>query len=355
MSAWAETKDSRIKKRDGVYWARFMKKGVRVEESLGTKSFEIAKKQVEGIEAKLLVGRSWKKERQLFKDGWIEFLVDKRVGNKVRPARDKTMHEYAAFGARYFIPFFGDMRLGDIDSHTWDEFIAWVKERHGDIQFFNIKKYMSGFMTWAKRHEKILTPPYLRDPDAVANKEREHFTPGKAYTKPELKRILKASKGHGKFYLWMLMAQYMGMRPGEINQLSRERIDLDAGMINLRRSDTKTNTARRVPIHPMVRKHLIGRMVASKDSPYLFPNRRDVSRPMDPQGFKKVWAAIALKAEVDGRMYDFRHTFITHAIAGGMNPSAVAMITGTSLKMIERYYLHLSNDDLKTAIEGFRL
>ena len=66
MTNWTPTKDSRIKKRDGVYWARFMKKGRRVEQSLDTQNFELAKRQVDDIEAKILVGRSWKKERELF-------------------------------------------------------------------------------------------------------------------------------------------------------------------------------------------------------------------------------------------------------------------------------------------------
>lgn len=352
---WQPTKDSRIKKRDGTYWARFMKKGRRVELSLDTQNFELAKRQVEDIEGKLLAGRSWKRDRELFKDAWIQFMIDKKEGNRVKPARPRTLKDYAWFGEKYYIPFFGNYRLGDIESHTWEEFVAYVRKESGDIQFFGLRKHFSGFMTWAKRHEKILTPPYLLDPDAKVNKEKETFSPGKAYTIEELKRLIKASKSHGKFHLWMLMSAYMGMRPGEICGLSRSRVDLEEGVISLKRADTKTNKARRVPIHPRVLLPLAERMAATKDLDYLFPNRHDKSRPMDPQGFKKVWYAIAVKAEVGGRPYDFRHTFITHAIAKGLNPAAVGMIAGTSLEMIEKYYLHLSNDDLKKVTQHFEL
>lgn len=355
MTTWVETKDSRIKKRDGVYWARFMKRGRRVEMSLETKNFELARKQTQDIEDKLLAGRTWKREKQLFQDAWIEFLVDKVSGNKVRPARPKTMHEYTAFGVRYYLPFFGERRLAEIDSHLWDEFIQHVRARHGNVEFFNIRKYFSGFLTWARRHEKILTPPYLRDPDAVANKEKEEFTPGKAYEKAELKRLLKAAKGRGRFELWVYMAVYHGMRPGEINQLSRDRVDLDAGVINLKRADTKTNSARRVPIHKRVLPLLAIQLAATKDSPYLFPNLHDKQRPMDSQGFKKNWYALAADAGVEGRMYDFRHTFITHAIAAGLNPAAVGKMTGTSLAIIEKYYLHLTNDTLRKEMGRFEI
>lgn len=355
MTTWTKTKDSRIKKRDGVYWARFMKRGRRVEQSLETKSYEVARRVVDDIDAKVTMGRSWKKERELFKDAWIQFLIDKREGTKVRPVRDTTLAHYAYFGDVHFLPFFGEKRIGDIDSHQWDDFIEFTKKKHGDILFFNARKYMSGFFTWAKRHEKISQPPYLRDPDARHNKEKEKVTPGKAYTKDELKRLLAASKVHGRFHLWMKMAVFMGMRPGEINQLARDRVDLDAKMISLKRSDTKTNSARRIPIHQSVMVPLALQMIASKESPYLFPNRKDKQRAMDPQGFKKIWYALAERAGVDGRMYDFRHTFITNAIAQGLNPAAVGMMTGTSLAMIEKFYLHLNNDSLRKEMDGFRI
>jgi len=357
MTTWAHTKDARIKKRNGVYWARFMKKGRPVAQSLETKSFELAKKLVEDIEAKILAGKSWKRDRQLFEDAWPEFLMDKQKGNKVRAGRAKTLHEYAAFGVRYYLPFFGKMRLSDIDEDTWMEFVDWVKANHGNIQFFNVRKYMSGFFTWAKRHGKLPTPPYLFNPDQRLEREREDYSPGKAYTKDELLRLRVAAISHGRFYLFMLMAQYMGMRPGEINQLRKERINLEQNVIELKKVDTKTGIGRRVPIHPAVRSLLIEQMDAAK-SDYLFPNFRVHARPnapMDPQGFKRVWAKILADAGCEGRIYDFRHTFITHAIEGGMNPAVVAEITGTSLKIIQKHYLHLSPNDLNKAINGFQL
>lgn len=355
---WGSTKDSRIKRRDGVYWARFMKKGRRVEVSLDTKNFDIAKRMVETLETRVLLGKSWKTERQLFKEAWVEFLIDKKNGDKVRPARDKTLFEYAAFGERYYLPFFGEMRLGDIGEDEWRAFVKHVQATHPDIQFFNIRKYFSGFMTWAKRHGKQPTPPYLFNPDAAKEKEREEYTPGKAYTRDELKRMRAAAKEHGRFYLFMLIAQYMGMRPSEITQLKRDRVDLEHNVIDLRKADTKTNRGRRVPIHPKVRALLIERLLASAHSEYLFPNFKVHARPnapMDRTGFKKVWANILDKAKVEGRLYDFRHTFITHAIKSGMRPAVVAEITGTSLRIIEKYYLHLSPNDLNEAIRNFQL
>lgn len=357
MNKWEKTKDYRIKRRAGTYWARFMKKGRTVETTLNTKSFEIAKHKVDEIEGKILAGRSWKMERQLFEDAWIEFLKDKKEGNKVRSVRSKTLYEYTSFGERLFVPFFGKMRLGDIDDQAWIDFIAWVKKSRGDIQFFNIRKYFSGFLTWAKVHKKIMDPPYLFDPDARTNREKEEYSPGKAYTLAELKDIRDAAKKHGRFYLFALMAQYMGMRPSEITQLKKDRIDLEAFVITLKKVDTKTGIGRVVPIHPVVREALLKQMQASH-SDYLFPNQRIHVRPnepMDRTGFKKVWNAILEEAGLSGRIYDFRHTFITHAVKSGVNPAAVAMMTGTSLKVMQKHYLHLSPTDLNDELTRLKL
>jgi integrase len=170
----------------------------------------------------------------------------------------------------------------------------------------------------------------------------------------------KAASHHGRFYLFILMAQYMGMRPSEISQLRLDRINLGDQVIELRRVDTKTAKARKVPIHPKVLRHLKNRMLksAADKSDFLFPHAhvlKNPNAPMDRNGFKKVWRAIAKEAGVEGRIYDFRHTFITHAIKSGMNPSVVAEITGTSIRIIQKYYMHLVANDLNQAIKGFEL
>lgn len=341
MTAWARTSDPRVKKRDGKYWARFSKKGRRIEAALGTKNFEVAKRIVDEIEAKIHLGKSWRRDRQLFKEAWLEFLVDKESGNKVRAAREKTLHEYAAFGIRYFIPYFGEMTLGEIDEEAWLGFLAWVKKEFGKIQLFNILKYMNGFYTWVEAHGKG-SRPYLHNPDARAQREADEVAPKRAFTLEELERLRKVSARNPRLHLVVLAMQYMGMRPSEVTQLRKDRINLAAGVIELRKADTKTNTARVVPIHAGVLEALKRQMVASGESAYVFPHAHDKDRAMDRTGLKRAWLECAEAAGIAGTMYDIRHAFITHAIAQGVMPSAVARIAGTSIRVIERHYLHLS-------------
>jgi len=50
-----------------------------------------------------------------------------------------------------------------------------------------------------------------------------------------------------------------------------------------------------------------------------------------------------------------KHTWITNAIRSGMNIAVVARIAGTSIKVIERTYLHLTEADLFQELLKFEL
>lgn len=356
MSVWLNTKDRRIKKRGGMYWARFMRDGELIQKSLKTGSFEIAKRLVENIEGDLALGVSWRAQEEIFADAWPTFLIDKAAGVKTKKARKKTLKEYIGFGERYYMPFFGNTRLSEIDEDRLQEFVNHVRTQKPDMHFDNCRKYLMGFFSWALRKGKIRVKPYFADPDVERKEEREEDGPGLAYTPAQLKIMREiAGERESQFYLFVLMMQYMGMRPGEITQLAWDRVDWREQVIRLRKADTKTATARVVPIHPDVAPRLVEALSVTEGSPYVFPNQRDIKRPMDPTGFKNAWKEVLEHPEISGRVYDMRHTFITNAIKQGMNPAIVAKITGTSLKMIEERYLHFQPADLNKAIAEFVL
>lgn len=349
---WASTKDSRIKKRGAVYWARFTKRGQTVEQSLETKSFEIAKKMVENIEQDVLLGVNWRREKEYFGTAWPDFLSDKSKGIKTRPARSNTLQGYISFGELYYLPNFKDVMLSDLED-AWEALVEKTRQEKPKMHLDNMRKYLMGFSSWAYRKGKIRTKLEFFDPDIKRKEERQQDGPGLAYSVEQLRKQREfAKKQSPRFYLFCLMAHFMGMRPSEITQLKKDRIDLGDNVIRLRKADTKNARARDVAIHTEVLKPLIAQMDANKGlSDYLFPNHSDKKRAMDPTGFKKYWYA----QENPGRIYDFRHTFITHAICQGLNPAAVALMTGTSLKMIETRYLHFSAKDLNKEISKFHL
>lgn len=347
IKVWKKTKDARIKNRGGWYWARFVRNGVTIQESLKTQSFEIARRLTDEIESCLRLGVNWKKEHELFDTAWADFLADKDKGIKTRPARESTLKEYIKMGDRYFLPFFKDMRVEDINEEAWEKYVIWVKREAGAVTLFNHRKYLMGFLSWALRKGKRRNPVELYNPDPV-----DEEGPGKEYTDQELASLRTAEM---PLKLAIYMAQYMGMRLSEITQLAKSRIDLDAKMITLRKQDTKTGQGRVVPIHPAVEPLLKAQISHTAGASYLFPNKADADRPMDKGGFKKPWGALKEKFEITGRFHDFKHTFITTSLRAGMNPVVLSKIVGTSIKVIERVYLHLKPKDLLSELKKLEL
>ncbi len=351
---WQPTRDERIKKRNGWYWARFSRNGTRVEESLGTKSFEIAMHLVSEIESCIKLGVNWKKEAELFESAWPEFLEAKSKGDKTKKARESTLKEYIKMGERYYLPFFKTYKLADIET-GWDEFIAWVREQSGDICFDNPHKYLSAFLHWAYKKGKIKERLYLYNPDHGAERDDDEDDegPGKEYTDRELWDMRMHSVM--PFKLAIYMAQYMAMRRSEITQLKRSRIDWKEHVVKLKAIDTKIGRGRLVPIHPAVEPLLLEQYEATKGHTHLFPNRADSAEAMDPGGFKKPWAALKEQLGIEGRFHDFKHTFITKALRSGMNPVVVSKISGTSIKVIMDVYLHLTPKDLYEDLKKLEL
>jgi integrase len=342
---WAPTKDKRIKKRGDVYWARFEKKGVVVQESLHTGSFAIAERLVEEIESCILLGVNYKKEKELFETAWPEFLSDKNKGIKTKKVRESTLEQYIWIGEKWFMPFFKDKRLTEIDESLWEKYVDHARSEQSDMVMFNHRKYIKAFLLWAFKKGKLRERPDLYDPDqGEKDSDEDESGPGKCYTMDELRALRDGAEM--PFKLAVYMAQYMAMRSREITGLHKKRIDFSKGIINLKPVDTKIGRGRKVPIHEKVLIHLHTQILESEGSPYLFPNRDDKNRPMDKGGFKGTWDRLRTAKKIEGRFHDFRHTWITNALASGMNPVVVSEIAGVSMKVIQSTYLHLSEIDL---------
>lgn len=364
---WRETKDERIKMVGEIYFARFSCKGVRIQESLYTKNFKIAVQMVDEIQKTILLGDDWKKEKALFGPAWQKFVEDKAQGkirgNKVTRPRDKTIREYVNFGELYFLPFLSKYRVDKIDQDVWDKYIEWVqkwepekvkakdgseiirrvKERSAPVLIFNHWKYLHAFFSWAKKKEMIRRFPEIYNPDSDLDTDEDGA--GKNFTDDELRVMRVESKKIPRMHLWIMMGQYMAMRSSEITQLHKSRIDLASGLIRLRKKDVKTNEPREVPIHPKVRPLLIEQMKG--DSPYLFPNAWDKSRPMDPTGFKKPWTKLREDCGIEGRFHDIRHSYCTRIFANpDVNPVLVCKAIGMSMRVAMSVYIHFDEKHL---------
>lgn len=372
---YLDTRNPRIKRRGKFYWARFHLKGIEVRQSLKTSSFEVAEVLVREIEQTILLGEPIKKDHNLFADDWPNFLEAKAQGKLVRQGvpqvRESTIKEYIRTADKWFIPFFGSKRIDKISQEDFDKYIQHVRQnsKKGEkVKLFNHWKYLSAFFTYCVASGKIKRPPAIYNPDYDPNADDEgEDGVGINFSDEVLKAFRDAVDDAETFHkdrtgrwvkLWLYMLHYHGMRTGEITQLKKDRLDFTSSLIKLRKSDTKTREARKVPMHPLVLPYL-KEQASSHSNPYLFYNLADHERPMDPTGFKKAWDILKEKVrkdfpEFEGRVHDFRHSYASRAFANpGNNPVVVAMTLGMSMKTAMKVYIHLKDEDLHQVTKTF--
>jgi integrase len=151
-----------------------------------------------------------------------------------------------------------------------------------------------------------------------------------------------------------------GVRAAELCQLTVDdvvRHDRQAFL----RVHGKGERDRLVPLPPVLLRRLDryvkGTRPATATTPRLFVAlRRGPSggyQPLTPSGVLQLVRSAAMRAGITKRVYThlLRHSFITNALRGGMNPMMVAQVAGhTSLRMIERVYSHLDQADAYEAM-----
>lgn len=358
-----KTKDKRIKRIGKIYYVRFSKRGCKISESLYTDSFEIAVGLADKIERAILNGEDYKlaltgvynKNHALISDLWPEFIIARGQGkNSTKRLRDKTIYEYANFWTRYFEDFWGNKTLFEITEDAWDDYIqyAYNKSRRGsDLKIFNHWKYFNGFLTWCVKKGYLEKKPVLHNPD-----EEPEDGVGINLSDEQLRSLRENSAYHPAFHLCILIAQYMGMRSGEITQLLKDRINLNSKLISLKKIDTKNKQARKVPIHSAVTDALLDQIKVSGSSPALFPNRKDNSRPMDRTGFKKPWDKVRVDSGVECRFHDLRHSYATRVFANPtLNPVLACKSLGMSMNTAMKVYIHFDEKHYGLITEGFRL
>lgn len=151
-----------------------------------------------------------------------------------------------------------------------------------------------------------------------------------------------------------------GLRAAELCQLTVDdvvRHDRQAFL----RVHGKGERDRLVPLPPALLRRLDryvkGTRPAAASSPRLFVALRRGPGggypPLTPSGVLQLVRSAAERAGITKRIYThlLRHSFITNALRGGMNPMMIAQVAGhTSLRMIERVYSHLDQADAYEAM-----
>ena len=125
---------------------------------------------------------------------------------------------------------------------------------------------------------------------------------------------------------------------------SRERKNPDIGK-------TKTETGSREILLPPSTSTLLQNRKINSVSEWIFPNFRNAEKPINPQNAYQHLKALLKKAGLPSiRFHDLRHTFATHAIAGGVDAKTLSGILGhANASFTLDTYTHVTTDMHKNA------
>jgi integrase len=259
------------------------------------------------------------------------------------------------------LPWCADRGIGELEglsARQIDAFSVYLHEAGGKnrqaLSRASVHAYaraVRGFLNWCEQEgEAVKAKPALpRLPRRVLD----------VLDRSEIAQ-LEGAAGSDRDQLIIRILADCGLRAAELCALAVSDIVRHDRQSYLR-VEGKGQRERLVPLPPALQRrldrYLRGSRPKAVDTDRLFVSvrrgRSGAYEPLTPSGVLQLVRVATARAGVPKRVHThlLRHSFITNALRGGMNPMMVAQIAGhTSLRMIERTYSHLNQTDAYQAM-----
>ncbi len=190
-------------------------------------------------------------------------------------------------------------------------------------------------LRWAEREGWITEVPHVEAPSAGQPRDRW-------LTRDEAARLIaNARQAHVK--LFIALGLYTAGRAGAVLELTWDRVDFDAAVIDLGSGRGNKRRAA-VPLHPKVRP-MLDAAFAVRKTPFVIEH--DGKRVASA---KKGFRAAAERAGVPwATPHVLRHTAATWMAQRGVSVERIAAFLGNSVAMVERVYVHHSPQHMSEA------
>ena len=197
-------------------------------------------------------------------------------------------------------------------------------------------------MTAAERWEWIGTNPAAR-----AVKPRQPAPNPEPPTPAQAATIIEAAWAEDDQWgtlVWLVMVT--GLRRGELLALRWSDLDLESGMLNVRRGyvrlarrsiekDTKTHRMRRIALDPETVSVLTDHLARYRErcealgtkplgDAFLFSYRPDADQPCNPSGITHRYARLCARVGLDSHLHALRHYSATELLTAGVDLRTVA-------------------------------
>lgn len=276
---------------------------------------------------------------------WVTIYLDKYAKHKRSFAEDQRI-------CGVLNEFFGLLPLSEITRTKIEEFKQLRKNRQtwqGDPVS---DAYCNRELGCLRHLLKLATEEGVVETAPIVKLYKENTARDQVLTEEEYQRLLTVSPLHLRRII--LCAYETGMRSGEIQKLTWEKVDFKTGFIRLAAEDTKTNEKRAIPLSPLLQETLEeirkeqreGKVAPIGGSVFTWQGQ-----PLGRQGWKRSFATACRKAGLEGfRFHDLRHTFITRKVREGWDYKRMMAITGHKTFAVFQRYNNPSEDDIKAVV-----
>ncbi|HHS50826.1 MAG TPA: site-specific integrase [candidate division Zixibacteria bacterium] len=327
----------RIYKRKNIWYVDYVYKGKRTRKAIGPNK-KIAQMCLNDIQLRISREENlgiFQNEAVLFKD-YAEQYLSYSKNNKAEGSykRDIT-------NIKNLTKAFGDFLLGEIKP---DQIEKYKIERRKVVSSISINRELSCLFHMFT--VAIQTGVIHENPLKGVKKLKE--PPGRLryLSLDEIDRLLDVSDGYLRDII--MTALNTGMRYTEILELEWQAVDLDNGIITLKK--TKSGKIRMIPINLALKETLVSIIRGSqnqKSRVYL----RD-GKPI--KDIRYLFAKALKEAEIsDFHFHDLRHTFASHLVMSGAPIQVVQQILGHSTIQMTMRYAHLAQDYVVEAMNNY--
>lgn len=277
-----------------------------------------------------------------------DWLVAEYAMELKRRVRGSTRATYAK-AVVHLRRHFGGRQLESITSADVKGFIRAMKAKDLSAAYINIAvAFSNGMYRWAMDELELpLVNPWARK-SLKADEARDRYL-----TREEAIRLIEAAKQSKIDCLadWIIFALNTGLRSAEINGLTQDRLNMDEGVLTLRRVDQKNGRNSTIPLNAAamdaLKRQAERKRKAAVISPWVFcyGNGSRIHSLRYP--FKSAVERAGLE---NVHPHDLRRTFASWLCQSGVSIHAVAeLLRHTDVRLTQRVYGHLSTDSLREA------
>ncbi|HBH96151.1 MAG TPA: site-specific integrase [Ruminococcaceae bacterium] len=297
--------------------------------------------------------------------------LDKWINDFMIPTlRPNTIYGYKMIIKCQIKPFIGDRPLSALTTNEIQKFYNTIKKNGRVHKDRNGSKELADSMirkTHLILHEALDMAVKQRmlvsNPTNGTTVPKNNYKEKQILNDEQLEKFMETIKSDKKWYDFFYTEITTGLRKGEICGLRWEDFDEREGRLKIRRSvgkiksgvmeigETKTKTGMREILLPPSTAELLVRRKEKAVSEWIFPNFCKPEEPINPQS---AYTHLKILLKQAGLpligFHNLRHTFSTHAIAGGVDAKTLSGILGhTNASFTLDTYTHVTTDMQKNA------